>query len=443
MKLRPKNKWIAYFQELVINLECHVAELSRKSEHSGAWPRRRPFARMAQRLSLVSASALAGRLESAASEPTERRLILIDVSTCGASRASFIPGAVAVDMSEVDVYEHEDAGTRPRLVSGNYSLRPPPQLRAALEAIGIHTRRPVVIYSQCAKSAPIASARLAWCLAFAGVRDVGLLQAGLLGWVDAGLPLSPHAAPRSAACDFFLFEPNADALPFPLCPRFCTETAEIRGEVGVAVGQMAHTCARSPSAAFACTSSAPRRRFSLQRFPLRRFSLRRFSFRRFSLGRKAVRAPARAPVRAPLTREASADDDGDARRSGGGETGGETCETCETCETGGETGGERSHKRGNARNRAAHRATQRIVLADVRSWREFVGGSHDYPYPMPCGRLPGAKWAQWGPSTYVGGDFFEISSGEIWPLEQVREIWRAGGVHPSNPPPPPPLTPQP
>ena len=182
---------------------------------------------MEQRLSLISAPALATQLQSAAAVPSERRLLLLDVSTGGVPPQSFIPGAVAVDMSEVDVYELESS-MLPRIISGNYSLRPAAELRLALERMGIHAHRPVAIYSQCEKSAPIAAARLAWCLAFAGVREVALVQAGVRGWVDAGLALSPHPAPRPAALDFHLGED----LPFPLNPRFCTNTAEVSLALG-------------------------------------------------------------------------------------------------------------------------------------------------------------------------------------------------------------------
>lgn len=257
---------------------------------------------MAQKLSLISAPALAVRLQSVSEAPSVRQLLLLDVSTGGVPPLSFIPGAVAVDMSEVDVYELEGS-TMPRIVSGNYSLRPAAELRLALERIGIHTHRPVVIYSQCEKSAPIAAARLAWCLAFAGVGEVALLQAGVRGWINAGLPLSSTAAPRPAAVDFHLGE----ELPFPLHPRFCTDTAEV--------------------------SLALEKRKAWQ-----------------SAGSAGAAGCSRGLQSGALDGSAGGSSDA---------LGGSDCSG--------------------------------TVLADVRSWREFVGESHDYPYPMPCGRLPGAR----------------------------------------------------
>lgn len=65
----------------------------------------------------------------------------------------------------------------------------------------------------------------------------------------------------------------------------------------------------------------------------------------------------------------------------------------------------------------------RAVLADVRSWREFVGEGHDYPFALPHGRIPTARWAHWGPSTYVGCDFFSPLTGALLPISHVRELW--------------------
>ena len=48
---------------------------------------------------------------------------------------------------------------------------------------------------------------------------------------------------------------------------------------------------------------------------------------------------------------------------------------------------------------AASGGRSELQLADVRSWREFTGGGHDYPFSMPRGRIPNARWAHWGPST--------------------------------------------
>jgi 3-mercaptopyruvate sulfurtransferase SseA len=70
-----------------------------------------------------------------------------------------------------------------------------------------------------------------------------------------------------------------------------------------------------------------------------------------------------------------------------------------------------------------------VQLADVRSWREFSGGEHDYPFPLPLGRIPHAHWAHWGPSTYVGGDLFRHETGELHPLASTVALWSDWGLH--------------
>ena len=75
-----------------------------------------------------------------------------------------------------------------------------------------------------------------------------------------------------------------------------------------------------------------------------------------------------------------------------------------------------------------HRWRGGAQLADVRSWREFSGGGHDYPFPMPTGRIPTSVWAHWGPSTYVGGDFFVSATGALLPLTQTSALWSAWGL---------------
>lgn len=86
--------------------------------------------------------------------------------------------------------------------------------------------------------------------------------------------------------------------------------------------------------------------------------------------------------------------------------------SCQPCEAA--TGGACAAVSENARQ---------AILADVRSWREFVGEGHDYPFDLPHGRIPTARWAQWGPSTYVGGDFFSPMTGALLPLSHVRALW--------------------
>jgi len=46
----------------------------------------------------------------------------------------------------------------------------------------------------------------------------------------------------------------------------------------------------------------------------------------------------------------------------------------------------------------------------VRSRSEFDGVSQDYSYIKKLGRVPGARWARWGPRTYVGGVYFSVGT---------------------------------
>ena len=73
-------------------------------------------------------------------------------------------------------------------------------------------------------------------------------------------------------------------------------------------------------------------------------------------------------------------------------------------------------------------AAASVQLADVRSWREYSGEGHDYPYHVPLGRIPTAVWAHWGPGTYVGGDFYSTATGALRPLEGTAALWRAWGL---------------
>ncbi|KAL1496436.1 hypothetical protein AB1Y20_016391 [Prymnesium parvum] len=80
---------------------------------------------------------------------------------------------------------------------------------------------------------------------------------------------------------------------------------------------------------------------------------------------------------------------------------------------------------------AAAGGARGVTVADVRSWREFVGAGHDYPFPLPCGRIPTARWAHWGPSTYDGADFYWTAgeaSGALKPLQSVRRLWESWGI---------------
>lgn len=244
-------------------------------------------------------------------------------SSSATADAVVVPTAIVVPLVDLDV-NLESAPGEPMRVCGNYSLLPPAKLRAALEALGIQHKRRCVVYTQSLRCGVIdlaVSARLAWCLSYAGVEDVGLLYGGFGAWRAAGLPTAHPTRPQPVA-DFFGGEVGH---AFPACPQYDACTEEVEGIVKAATGEAA------------ADTAAPQ-------------------------------------------------------------------------------------------------------LADVRSWREFTGGRHDYPYALPHGRIPTARWAHWGPSTYIGGDFFGAASAgdgdasaaaaSVLDLdcEATARLWKAWGL---------------
>jgi thiosulfate/3-mercaptopyruvate sulfurtransferase len=232
--------------------------------------------------------------------------LLLEACNGETRHQSFIPGAVLVDMAELDVY-HEVSPGQPARVHGNYNLKPADGLKAALEAAGVTASRFTVVYTQSFKAGaaePIVAARMAWALAYAGVEHVALLGGGMHAWRESGFCVAAEPAPRPGRpTDFF----NGLPLMFPRNPHYMAMTSDVHA---------------------------------------------------------AIRMPENGQAAVPA------------------------------------------------------------VLADVRSWREFVGDGHDYPFSLPHGRIPTARWAQWGPSTYVGGDFFSPLTGALLPLSQIRALWQ-------------------
>ena len=217
-----------------------------------------------------------------------------------------VPGALLVDLADLERSE-EDAQGRPLPVSGNYSLVPPTELRAVLEAAGVTRGRPVVVYTQNLRAdgdtqhqdlAP--ATRLAWTLSVAGCEHVSLLAGGLRAWVESGLtPATAHAAAASGRVDFF---------------------GNDYGGGGGSSSSSSSSSGGGSGGSGSGTSGLP--------FPLRPY----------------------------LTA---------------------TTEDVEAIVRGESKSGD--------------------MLADVRTWREFTGASTDYPFPVPLGRIPGAKWVHWGP----------------------------------------------
>ena len=318
-------------------------------------------------VTLLSAAELWASLQS----NTERPLVLEAMMGSVSGASEHIPGAVAFCLSEIDRWEEDDLG-EPAQISGNYSLREPSAVRAALERHGVTAfRRQVVVYTQCrrhtvavrSKAAsghhhryvqatvregvadPIVAARLIWALALAGVEDVAWLDGGLSAWHALGLPTVPAPVPPTPAADFL--EGRCDC-PFPRHPEYGASTDE------VVAAALAHAGEAGACRAEQATSS-------------------------------------------------------------GSSSGG----------SGGSSG------IGIGSGSCSH-----LMLADVRSWREFTGCGHDYAYAMPVGRLPGAIFAGWGPSTFVGSELYRLQCGSLRPLSEVATMWRKAGLlrSPARPP---------
>ena len=69
------------------------------------------------------------------------------------------------------------------------------------------------------------------------------------------------------------------------------------------------------------------------------------------------------------------------------------------------------------------------VLADARSWDEYVGQMHGYNFDLGCGRIPGARWGHWGPSTYRGGDFSIADHiGKLQKTSKIESFWIEWGI---------------
>lgn len=246
-----------------------------------------------------------------------------------------IPTAVLFDLAEIDVYD-EDASGAPVLRPGNYNLQEPQGVRSALERHGVQAARLCVVYTQCRRHTmvaadrrerghhhryqasasregvadPIVAARLVWCLAYAGVDSVALLDGGMSAWLDAGMPTSSSPMPPTPA-DFFSGQAGER---FPRHPEYCATVDEV--------------------AAVAAVSS------------------------------------------------------GAAPGSSGHVTSGD------------ESSSDRPLPGGS-------------LLGDVRSLHEFLGHGHDYAYDMPCGRIPAAQPAKWGPSTFVGTEYYAPKCGAL------------------------------
>ena len=133
-------------------------------------------------------------------------VILLEVG-CGqhaAYEAAHIPGACYLDTGELErapLFDKVDDTA----------------LLVLLLSHGIHHGATVVLYGRN----PLAAARAAHLMLYAGVTDVRLLDGGFALWLQAGLPCERgRARPRALARRF--------GAPFPRCPQYMTSIEGVR-----------------------------------------------------------------------------------------------------------------------------------------------------------------------------------------------------------------------
>ncbi|WP_296953208.1 sulfurtransferase [uncultured Massilia sp.] len=142
------------------------------------------------------------------------RLFEIGCGAADAFGAGHVPGAGYIDTTEL---EHGPL----------WNKVPDPALEQVLLAHGIRHDATVVLYGRH----PLAAARAAHLLLYAGVADVRLLDGGFDAWLRAGLPLA-RGAPRRwpAAGDF--------GAPFPARPDYLFDMARTRDLLARADGTL-------------------------------------------------------------------------------------------------------------------------------------------------------------------------------------------------------------
>jgi len=331
--------------------------------------------------------------DSGAGTEDEVLILHVHYRPCAPS-AAYLPGAVLVKLDEIDVYEHDADTGHPVRRTGNYSLQEPATLRAALEAVGATRRTHCIVYEnmddkESSHTAdPIASARVCWCLAYCGVERVSLLDGGLRAWRQAGLPVLAQAAARRPA----LFD-AAVATSLATGSRSSSGSGSGSGSGsssgsgggcgsggdGEGTEVEEHTAATATSAAVA--ERGARDCFCFPMNP--HFLARTDEVER--LGQHAT---------------------------GSGSSGISLSTSTTTTTT---SSNSSSNRLGSS------------SLFDVRSHKEFTGCGHDYPFPLPNGRIPHAQWLEWGVSTYCGGLLADATSGIIKTnSEETVQILRQG-----------------
>ena len=64
-----------------------------------------------------------------------------------------------------------------------------------------------------------------------------------------------------------------------------------------------------------------------------------------------------------------------------------------------------------------------VIMADDRSWDEYIGQTSGYSYYDRMGRIPGALWAHWGPNTYDGTDYWDTRDTTLRSWTAIRQMW--------------------
>ena len=76
----------------------------------------------------------------------------------------------------------------------------------------------------------------------------------------------------------------------------------------------------------------------------------------------------------------------------------------------------------------AHYLDVGVMMADDRSWPEYIGEASGYDYYDKKGRIPGAVWAHWGPDTYTGDDYFDSQDTTLRSWTENESMWAREGI---------------
>ncbi len=142
---------------------------------------------------LVTVDELAADLGLTGPDPAAGPPVLLDVRWALAAAgepfdgraqylAGHLPGAVFADLEA-------ELAAEPSPAAGRHPLPSTAQAQAAARRWGVRTDSRVVVYDA---TGGLAAARAWWVLRYFGVRDVRLLDGGLVAWQRAGHPLEAH-----------------------------------------------------------------------------------------------------------------------------------------------------------------------------------------------------------------------------------------------------------